>query len=499
TDPSAIFHYDASEAAFLTEAGGAVSELRHLGAHARPAGQLTASSQPTLSGGVISFDGSNDYLDGRQSPSATFVGGVKVPDAQGGDVGEGFTNTGLARAADGTWWVGNDGRDKASGGSGLQTASLVRLSADFTTKLDEIDIETLVPATGSIQGVVVDPLDGSLWYVSLAERLVRHVTTAGVLLPADSISFGFDINGLAIDPLKRRLWVHSFGGTNVREVDIATKAVVRTMGPFHVQGDQLWYEPSLQRLWQSCDDAKVRVWDVSEALGSTPRLIATYDTPEADQIEGVFLVGDKMYLCNDAYFHGGSPAENRILEFDVVRVHEGAPTTDKAFFYGVFDRPGTQSTTTTALLIFGEPVDSPGAGIYFVQGSTQMRLIVNSASGSSERDILDWATDTTTEQIFTLEIDYSAATAALYENGTMVGSVRSLANLAAIPSLYDFIIAWSNDGAITPRFANAQIKVLGAASSFSNRQKVEGALAWKHGLTGLLPGGHRYKTAPPAA
>lgn len=41
--------------------------------------------------------------------------------------------------------------------------------------------------------------------------------------------------------------------------------------------------------------------------------------------------------------------------------------------------------------------------------------------------------------------------------------------------------------------------IVGKNLSASDRQKIEGYLAWKWGLVSLLPGGHPYKTAPPLA
>jgi len=492
-DPAVILYYDALAAAQITESGGAVSQMLSLGQWARPVVQSTALAQPLLTDGAVAFDGFTDFLDGRQTPTATLVSAYELPDAQGGDEGKGFTNTGLARAADGTWWVGNDGRNLPGA---TNTASLVHLSADFSTKLDEIDIEALVPATGSIQGVVVDPLDGSLWYASPQEQKVYHITTAGVLIAADTLDMGFQVNGLAIDPVRRRLWVHEYEGTSVREVDMATKAVLRTMEPFHAQGDHLWFEATQNRLWQTCDDAKVRVWDVNETLGAAPAFVAVYDVPDADEIEGVVVAGSKMFLCNDAYFHGGSPALNRILEYDVTHVHQGSVLTDEALIFGVFDRPAIQGTTT-ALLAFGNPIAEPGVGLYFPEDTTDLRLILNSATGSGARDILDWTSvDTTSEHVFALALDYGAAAATLFVDGAQVGAPQALPNLSARPPLHNLVLGAAAESSIA-RFSNAQVKAVGAAHALADRQKIEGALAWRHGLEVQLDAGHPYKSAPP--
>ncbi|MEM1104404.1 MAG: hypothetical protein AAGH48_09880 [Pseudomonadota bacterium] len=487
------FYYDALSPVGVEATGGAVSALRNLGPFPRSAVQSNPSAQPQSSGGVLLFDGTSDALNGGETATASFVGATDLPDAQGGDPGKGFTCTGLDRAPDGSWWAGNDGRDTISGGSGQQLPSLVRLSSDFQTKLAEIDLTAIAPGASTVQGVAYDHSDDTLWFVTQGQNKVRNVTQAGVDTGRE-LSFGFTVNGLAYHPGADALWVHSAGGTNIRLMSKAG-AELRLLGGFDADVDHLSFDNARQRLWTSRDPSIVSVWDVNDTL-SAPFRVADYSVPEADQIEGLALNGDKLFIANDAYFHGGSPPLNRILEYDVTRIHQGSMLTDKTLLFGVYDQPSAPSGPTRALVSFGDPTAQTGLGLFAPAGTTNVRVMLNTAAGASELDIFDFAADATTTHLFAVEIDYAASTVEYFRNGAQVGSTRSLANSSGPVFLGNFFIGWSND-ASGARFLNMGLRALGAAGSLADRQRIEGALAWLHGLEGDLDASHPYKAGPP--
>jgi hypothetical protein len=115
---------------------------------------LTAISAPTASGGVITFDGVDDVSawgadfpddTGAQIPGARHVRDYTLPDASGGDAGQGFSIAGFAYDdADGTWWAVNGGLNY-DGSSSDRQQSLVHLSSDFSTNLGEIDLDAVLP------------------------------------------------------------------------------------------------------------------------------------------------------------------------------------------------------------------------------------------------------------------------------------------------------------------------------------------------------------------
>ena len=493
-----IFAHDASNDGKIATADGAVSVFANEGAYERTLTQGVGAFQPThnAASDVIAFDGSNDYLAASETATATLADTHALPDAQGGDVGEGFTCTGLARDPDGSWWVGNHGGD-VQGGS-TPTPSLVHLSGDFSTVIAELDLETIYSsAVNSCQGVAYDTSDDTLWFADVLTGKVYHITKAGVPIPADTITLTA-ANGCAYDALRDRLWVFEQSTNTLKEYDASDQSLLRTVTTGLTSIDHIFYDAAQWRMWMTREDGTVRLRDVNETL-TAAKAIASYTVSAADSIEGVCIVGDKMYLCNDGYFHSGSPPENRILEYDIDHVFGGSLHTDTVLLFGVIDRPSTQSSPARVLMVIGEPTEDVGLGLYFPTDSNDLRLIANSAAGTSERDILDFDTDTTAEMIFCMEIDYTSANATLYVDGTQVGSSQSLANLADRPLLGSYVLGWSDD-ASGSRYSNTQLKCIGAAHALDQREEVEGILAWKYGEAGVarLPGGHPYKSAAPA-
>lgn len=85
----------------------------------------------------------------------------------------------------------------------------------------------------------------------------------------------------------------------------------------------------------------------------------------------------------------------------------------------------------------------------------------------------------------------------LWNNGTSVGTDSTTTTTFTSS---DIIIGALNDGSPPTSAFNgrlAEFIVIDSAISTSNRQKVEGYLAWKWGREGSLPSGHKFKSAPP--
>ena len=493
----AFLHFDAGQLSHVTESGGAVSALRNIVSWSRSPTQAVSADQPVLSGGVISFDGVSEFLGDLPAATATQTSATTVPDNSNAELGKGFTCTGLARAPDGTWWVGDHGQKL---GGQPQNAKLVHLSGDFSSILTEIDVKALIPATDSIQGVVFDESDNTLWYASHGEDKIYHIQTDGVLIGADTIdtsAYVSNPNGLAIDPNRKSLWVLPTGGTTLSEFSMASGALLRTITGLDGSGDQIWYEPDLKRIWLGRSDSpdhEVFVYDVNPALTGALR-VAAYATSLAN-VEGLLVHHNKLYACNDDYFHGGPTGLNQIVAFDINPVYQGSIHENELLIYGVFNRPSSQSSGGAhALFSFGSPYPGPGVGAFGLQNENSVRVFIAHANGADSRDQFDFAYDSTVEHVFVLAVDYSARTLALYINGVAIGGVRNLVNVTQPAPLLDLTLGKGQTG--DPQFSNLQFRTFGAARSLQDRLRIEGALAHSHGLTGLLPLGHPYKIDAP--
>lgn len=258
----------------------------------------------------------------------------KMPDASGGDVGEGFTCTGLAIDVEETLsrndgiivaWVGNDGRDREPGGGGDNPnflSSLVKIGINYqaveggagnrvvATKLDEILIYPIV-SEASVQGVALDE-NGLIWFTHSGS--VRSISKAGVL----GVSFVPPNlpNGLAYDPTSQHLYVKSSSGTLV---DVLEKdgTPVRTLD-IRTSVDQMtWFDGHLWGGYGSNDGpSRAEKYDTDgtplEALGPFNNSLAS---------EGISFFTSPwdgktyLYYANDAYYH---PATNPDLELNMV-------------------------------------------------------------------------------------------------------------------------------------------------------------------------------------
>jgi hypothetical protein len=231
--------------------------------------------------------------------------------AQGQNPSGGFTNTGLdyippnAQYTSGAWLVGNDGRATTTSSPNL--SSLVILSADFSTILDEWDMSGATFSNGeTIQGVAVAD-DGSYYAASgRGTGLILHIDSADGTKLGEIAAAG--VNGIAFDSQRNGLW-YKGGDETVRFYDLTTSAVT----------DQMRVEKSTDMLGITSNgylygsygdngvDGKVRFYDtVSKAA-----FAETTGLENCQASEGVYYdpVTSVLTMMCDGGFHAeASPA-----------------------------------------------------------------------------------------------------------------------------------------------------------------------------------------------
>jgi Alpha-L-arabinofuranosidase B, catalytic len=234
----------------------------------------------------------------------------QLPDALGGDPGEGFTCTGLAHdPVDNAWWVGNDGRNVLA--DVTFQPSLVKLSIDGSTKLAELDMGALFALNNSIQGVAYDTTDDSIWFASPSENLIRHVSKAGANL-ANHISKTAP-NGLCYDSLRDALWYTS--GTNLFRISKAG-TLQDTVALGVAELDHLFYDVGRDLVWYSYGGNGVP-GNVKAYKPTTAATTHFFRLPSAQAVEGISILGSTLYVCHDGYFHNVAPLENQLQTYTV--------------------------------------------------------------------------------------------------------------------------------------------------------------------------------------
>lgn len=247
------------------------------------------------------------------------VTAADIPDGSGATPGTGFTITGLTRASDGTWWGANEGQ--AEPGDSSYTPSLVHLSADFKTKIGEI---ILTKPIRSLQGLAYNSSTGEIFVASLSEGLVRVYKGNGQYVRSIAPTAGTSVNGLAYDSTRDALIIgHENGNSLVRTIEwrsATTGAFIKSITVAN-EPDHLFFDPDSGvqgALYYSYGDAGAgRIGYIDKVDVASGAVLGTYELPAADAIEGIYFIGSKLYVANDAYFHRGNPALSRVLTFDV--------------------------------------------------------------------------------------------------------------------------------------------------------------------------------------
>lgn len=248
-----------------------------------------------------------------------------TPDASGGDVGHGFTCTGLFfkefNGNNPIFWVGNDGRNVEPGVVGElpdQNASIVKVELDYAavgntlpatvyaTKL--LEIFTYPISDTSVQGVI-EANDGTLWFVG-ATNIINIQPNTDINGNAIEIS-RFEVvggNGLAYDDVNNELLVKINSNANIARYSTSGVLLDANVLVVATSIDQLYYNSTTDIIYGSIGSngnaGRVIPYNLStgvegETLGSYPNALAS---------EGVSIVTHQdgnvyLYFASDAYYH----------------------------------------------------------------------------------------------------------------------------------------------------------------------------------------------------
>ena len=241
-----------------------------------------------------------------------------VPDASGGDVGKGFTITGIfvdevetagKPVGEFVVYCANQGQNiQLPAGNGLPNkASIVKLLVDVNandlsvpTMLKEIKVheDANFGEGKSMQGICVNN-DNNIAFVSSSPTSAVFVYTKdGVFVSENSIS-GDNPNGLAFDSINNYYLVYSSTGS-LRRFDTSFNLV--DTFTIATGGDQLFYNNDTNKLYLSVDPSGYKIYDSSFneefVSGDLDRVLA---------MEGIATSSKYMFIGNDGYYHENTP------------------------------------------------------------------------------------------------------------------------------------------------------------------------------------------------
>lgn len=437
-------------------------------------GQGLTASQPAWTDDRIVTDGTADFLESGAPYS--FNTYAQLPDSTyAPSVGKGFTNTGLTRAPNGSWWVANFG--KAASSDPTFDGSVVNVSSDFLTKVAEWPASGWADWSGGLQGIAYD---------TTADRLVvpcRDTQTVFVINPAtgakvSSVAISFTPNGCAYDPDLDQYIIGSASSGDVSWINKATGAATKTIRLRTGPADQLFFDPDY-----GIAGALYASFGANGIPGHVIKFDVATGTPlrqwllsEGDAIEGIFVDGDTLWACNDGGYHSSSAQvpSNVINSFTIDTATPGYGSRLVLAF--VLKAAATSQAATKTVLAGGDPTSTgySGVGVYLTATINQVRLTIRNGASSNS---INWTVSAlTTEAVYYLDINTTAQTAGLYQNGTLISS-QSIANISGDLPNYVWTVGASYEGAGATRFIAETVGQFVAATTGDYRTEIEGWLS----------------------
>lgn len=380
-----------------------------------PFAQGTGGNRPAWNTSTyeVTLDGSDDYL--RRSEAPVYIASQSVPDAAygtGNVAGQGFTITGLAYDSDDNVFLcGNHGKGVSSASS--FDASLVIVSQSGATKINEIRMSALgLSAFGSMQGVAYDETRGQYMVLSQGEGKVHFITKNGTL--ATSFTHGGVLNGLARNADDDTYFIMtSYSGVTEYHSSDGTA----TGRSFSFTGmsdpDHICYHNGILYAVEGPNGSNLRM---TYRVLSTGYQAPYVEIPGATAGEGIAVVGNRLYVANDGYFHGATPGGNKIMWF---HFHQRAVSEFSLALYGKLD---FAPTTNPAVLFSSGDTDTYGFEIRVSAGaddSIEAILHDGAASVATARIVL--ANDLMEECVLHVQMDFVAGTVSVLQDGAAQG------------------------------------------------------------------------------
>jgi len=451
---------------------------------------VSVSSRPAITASRLVFDGTNDYLDGSAGYNTAV--NVTLPDPFYAEAGKGPTCTGLARASDGSWWVGHYGKKhETTAGSETFNTSLIHYSSDFSTLIQEIRCteEMGIATVAGIQGVAIDEAANEIFFSDLVRLYSVNLATNAIRLNVAKTA-----GGLALNPLTNELLAWTSSSTVTR----VNKTTGANIGTFTIRDgndrDHLFFDPgygAAGALYTTCrangTNGRVVKYDFASKAP-----VKAWSLVGARAIEGIVVVGNRIYVCTDEYYHATGNLINHVayVDVDIASADYGSNLT-----IGWVGKVTATPAAVVAQFHGGDAINLKGIGVFYTTVANQLQVL---ARFDSTLATLNYAIgSTTTEYIGALEIDTVAHTASLYINGTLIEAKTDALLTGSIPSLLWTLGASYETSALASRFCNGSLGGFVVAPNTEFRDEIEGHLAWQTGNQSLLPVGHAYKGGPP--
>lgn len=221
--------------------------------------------------------------------------------------GHGWTCTGLAYdATTDTFLVGDIGKELPS--SAGFASQLVRVSHDFGTVEEQIPLYTTFTNMQDVQGVTIDTSDGTIWFCSPSENLIRHIDTSGSSIGSFSVT---QPTGIAYSPADDAFWVLTYeSSNNIKKVTKTGTVTAQYTFAYEDTLDQCFLDPARGYLYivagANYDSRNnVYLFDTNTHQQSIACTVDSYS------VEGIWIGDTEMIIMNDGYYHSAEVPINQ--------------------------------------------------------------------------------------------------------------------------------------------------------------------------------------------
>lgn len=230
--------------------------------------------------------------------------------------GHGWTCTGLAYdAGTDTFLVGDIG--KATPSSTGFASKIIRVSHDFTTVVEQINLYTTFSNMQDIQGITIDTSDGTIWFCSTSEKLIRHIDTSGNSIGSFSTGTASP-TGIAYSPADDSLWVLTYAGSdNIKRMSKTGTTLEQFTFSYSSETlDQCFLDPARGYLYITAganysSRNNVYLFNTSSHAQSVTCTVDSYS------VEGIWIGADEMVIVNDGYYHSAYDGRNVANFYDL--------------------------------------------------------------------------------------------------------------------------------------------------------------------------------------
>ncbi len=461
--------------------------------------QSTAANQPSVSGGIVTFDGVDDFYTNDTSNTATYVKQTQMPDASGSDTGKGFTCTGLSRDSEGNWWFANFGLNK-NGNSGQQP-SIVKTDSNMNL-LKEILLKPIDNTITGVQGLQIEKATNYAW-VAVSDLGKVYIIDTNNSSLVKTFTVDAAPNGIALDEVNQRffiLYVNANSTPIVKSYSMSNGAFIEEFTGFTglTFGDHLFYDTETQILWVVTGSNAYNAGRLYAYSTNRKVVSGSVGLMEGDAVEGIYLdfSTNKLYVANDAYFHeldinagGDATLKNSLLEYDF----------DASFLRAQYYKAYTELEVDIVMDAFSIPaasviyqIDDPlntnnGISIYAANTAT-IRIFVGSGSGWESFDFTlntNFSGDVNNPiySHLSFKFDFTNKLISVFQDGVSLGATQSWAgSLAALT----YSKAQMGASAVPDRYIGMKVKefaVTDKLRSVNDVNELGKYWAARHGLT----------------